>query len=368
MGAKKKEVYELRWITDSLAVGSAPMSYADLESIKDQGVRAVLNLCAEFCDLHWLESESGLEVYYLPIPDEKAPDMDELEKALEWLDGEIYLGRKVLVHCRFGIGRTGTVIKAWLLRKGLTSKQADKRLHGFRSQPANFGQWRFLRRYGKQQSKLTIREPSLEHNRQVDLAPFFADYEALLERLDEELREQGVTERCGMEHDGCCTSLVRLSLAAAVYIHHASNLSLGRRDREEVKSRAVEAGKTQRRVQREVRARTGHGGLTPEVSRAYRKEGVTCPLSELGECRIFPQRPVSCRLSDLPREKRAELRLELSPSLRKLSGDLFQAYAGTFPKTLDATFSLNNVLTGRFVQEFFHLLVKNEASRGAAAP
>jgi hypothetical protein len=61
--------YQMTWITSDLAVGYAPMSYAELDSIRSQGINAIVNLCAEFCDLHEIEEASGFEVYYLPILD-----------------------------------------------------------------------------------------------------------------------------------------------------------------------------------------------------------------------------------------------------------------------------------------------------------
>ena len=90
-------------MTDSLAVGQAPMSYEALGQLRQQGIGAIMNLCAEFCDLHWLEADAGFEVYYFPIPDEETPDLAELDKALDWLDECLFLGKKVLVHCRFGL-------------------------------------------------------------------------------------------------------------------------------------------------------------------------------------------------------------------------------------------------------------------------
>ena len=118
--------YQLTWVTPDLAVGYAPMSYAELDSIKSQGIDAIVNLCAEFCDLHEIEQTKGFEVYYLPIWDETAPDMQEMEKGLKWLDEAIYLGKKVLVHCHHGIGRTGTFVTSYLLRRGLGLKIASK--------------------------------------------------------------------------------------------------------------------------------------------------------------------------------------------------------------------------------------------------
>jgi len=157
--------YSVTWLTSQLACGSAPMSYDDLDLIKGQGINAIVNLCGEFCDLHEIEKQSGFEVYYLPIPDESAPDMELMEKALDWLDEALYLQKKVLVHCRHGLGRTGTFVSAYLLRRGFGLRLTEKKLKKARISPGNFSQWRLLRRYGKQKGQLKASEPRLEIRR-----------------------------------------------------------------------------------------------------------------------------------------------------------------------------------------------------------
>ncbi len=148
--------YELTWITDEVAVGRAPMSYGDLDKIREGGIGAIVNLCAEYCDLHEIEENSGFDVYYFPIPDQYAPDIEELEKALDWLEATISKGKKVLVHCRFGIGRTGTFVSAYLIRKEACSvKDASKKMKGSHSCPETHSQWRLLRKYKKKLKKET---------------------------------------------------------------------------------------------------------------------------------------------------------------------------------------------------------------------
>ncbi|EPR43853.1 Dual specificity protein phosphatase [Desulfovibrio sp. X2] len=353
-----KEAYALSWVTPSLAVGSAPMSYEQLASLHAQGVQAILNLCAEFCDLHWIESDEGFEVYYLPIPDEEAPDLAELEKALEWLDGELYLGRKILIHCRHGIGRTGTVLKAYLLRKGLGHRQADRAIKGLRSQPANFDQWWFLRKYGRLQGRLTIREPSLERRDSVDLFPFLADWERIVRTVDARLESAGEKERCGQEHDRCCRDLVHMGLGGAVYLHHFFSGTLGRRDREAVTERALSAARELREVTR------AHGGALGDegLAAAYRAREQVCPLSELGECMVFNQRPLQCRLFGVEPGLRAEVREWAAAEMASLSGGLWLALTGSLEQGPALRFSLPEVLTGKFVQTFFHRLMTMQAA------
>ena len=141
--------YKLTWVTENLAVGYAPLSYEDLSSMSEQGIDAIVNLCGEYCDLHEIQQKSGFEVYYLPIPDECAPDMDAMEKALDWLDTAISEGKRVLVHCRFGVGRTGTFVTAYLIKNGMDLKSAGKKLKATRANPSNYCQWKLLRTYGK---------------------------------------------------------------------------------------------------------------------------------------------------------------------------------------------------------------------------
>ena len=145
--------YDLRWITDTLAVGYAPMFQVDLEAVRAAGIDAIVNLCGEYCDLHDIQAEAGFDVYYLPIPDECAPDMAAMEDAFAWLDDALSKNRKVLVHCRFGVGRTGTFVTAYLMKTGLDMKAAAKALKSTRANPSHYCQWKMLRTYKKKLRK-----------------------------------------------------------------------------------------------------------------------------------------------------------------------------------------------------------------------
>ena len=78
--------YPVNWITTELAVGYAPRSHDDLETIRAQGITAIVNLCAECYDLADSEKSAGFHVYFVPVPDEEAPAMEDLERAVAWIE------------------------------------------------------------------------------------------------------------------------------------------------------------------------------------------------------------------------------------------------------------------------------------------
>ncbi|SKA62801.1 protein-tyrosine phosphatase family protein [Desulfobaculum bizertense] len=351
-----KPLYPLTWVTSHLAVGGAPMSYPMLDAVKSHGVDAILNLCDEFCDLHWIEADHGFDVYYFPIPDEQSPDLEGLEKALEWLDEAIYLGKRVLIHCRHGIGRTGTVLNAYLLRRGLSHAQAARILRPLRAKPQNFQQWRFVRRYGKKENTLTIREPSIEIQPDVDLGPFFRDYEAVVASVNERLTAHGVELHCGAGHSRCCYRPLSLSLIETVYVHHAINTTLSQPERESAITRATGAFSFLRKL-------GYHDGqsasIGPELRAAYTAKKILCPLNELGECRIFAHRPLACRVFDLPEGYETDQFISKTHKrVAPISESLFLALSSRFIEGEELRFALPSVISGRFVQTFFHLLPK----------
>ncbi len=141
--------YTIEWITDQLAAGYATLSYEDLAFVREQNISAIVNLCGEFCDLYEIQEKNGFEVHYLPVLDECAPDMASLEKALEWVEEKIEAGQRVLVHCRFGMGRTGLLVFAYLLRRGMNLKAITRKLKHYRATPSCYCQWKLLRQYEK---------------------------------------------------------------------------------------------------------------------------------------------------------------------------------------------------------------------------
>lgn len=145
--------YKLNWITKEIAVGAAPSVKFDLNTIKQSGVEVILNLCAECGDLHEKERDAGFIVYWLPISDAYAPELDELDEALEWLIEHVDSGKKTLIHCRFGVGRSGTIIAAYLLKKGFSLEQVLERMKQMPATPTSREQRNLVFEYAKKLSR-----------------------------------------------------------------------------------------------------------------------------------------------------------------------------------------------------------------------
>ncbi|MDK2914179.1 MAG: hypothetical protein PWQ79_1094 [Thermococcaceae archaeon] len=67
----------------------------------------------------------GLEVLHSPIPDFTAPSVEQLLEIFRWIEERVREGKKVLIHCMGGLGRSGTVATAWLMySKGFSLREA----------------------------------------------------------------------------------------------------------------------------------------------------------------------------------------------------------------------------------------------------
>lgn len=182
---EKLPEYPIKWITEHIAVGYAPRSHAELETIRSQGISAIVNLCAECYDLYDIEKNAGFDVYYVPITDEEAPGMEDLEKALAWVADFIHNGKKVLVHCRFGIGRTGTFVAAYLMSKGHSLKAALNKMKHTPSIPMSRNQWDLLDQYSEKLGVSKERVPELQEEIEPPADSFFKKWEAILDWFKE---------------------------------------------------------------------------------------------------------------------------------------------------------------------------------------
>lgn len=316
------------------------MSYDELDSIKEQGITGIVNLCGEFCDLHEIEENAGFEVFYIPIPDETAPTIEEMEKGLEWLDEAVYLGKKVLIHCKHGVGRTGTFITAYMLRRGFNLKKAGKLLKKTktRANPTNYSQWWLLRKFGKQEGQLKIGEATPENRKSADLSDFYSRYEQLLAKVEAASKNKSQPDR--VDDSNCCSSF-SLQPIEALYLNNNVNIGLTAEQRNQVIEKAAE-------LENDRKEETADG----------EKKKSLCPLFQEDRCLLHHHRPIACRIQGGFLDE--QQMVEINSELEQLSNEIFQAIFGQSTNGTPPLAKRSETLSGKFIQKYFQYLASHK--------
>ncbi len=103
----------------------------DLQQLKKAGVDIIIPLITddEFSHFGVDEllkeyDENKFQVYRLPIMDQLISSEQEMRKLVKFMDDNINAGKKIMVHCVGGLGRSGMAAASFLKFKGLSSDKA----------------------------------------------------------------------------------------------------------------------------------------------------------------------------------------------------------------------------------------------------
>jgi protein-tyrosine phosphatase len=115
------------WIDQPALLGSCDLDDADLAFLREAGFSVIVCLLdpdegAPSYDVNTARA-SGWEWHNIPVPDFAAPTLEQIEEFLT-LIGSLVPEKKVVVHCRGGMGRTGTMAAAYWIEKGLPWQKA----------------------------------------------------------------------------------------------------------------------------------------------------------------------------------------------------------------------------------------------------
>jgi atypical dual specificity phosphatase len=105
------------------ARGSAALMAQRLRTLKACGVGCFIDLTSAHDPLSNYVPLAGRRLNF-PIGDFGLPSAATMRAALDAIDTALAADEAVYLHCRAGIGRTGTVAGCWLIEQGLKPRQA----------------------------------------------------------------------------------------------------------------------------------------------------------------------------------------------------------------------------------------------------
>jgi predicted protein tyrosine phosphatase len=118
-----RETPDVTWIAPDLAIGGRVLS-DEWPRLAKAGVHAVVDCRLEASDPADLLTRLGISFLHLPTPDSGNFTPRQVTDGVAWIERQWADGRRVLVHCQAGKGRSVLIGGAALTTRGMTPDEA----------------------------------------------------------------------------------------------------------------------------------------------------------------------------------------------------------------------------------------------------
>ena len=113
-GKITKRPTNFSWLIEEKLAGSGmPTTFDELDWILKQGVKSIVTMTENALPETWVEDVKYLHV---PTPDLTAPDIEQIDTAVDFIHERINSNEAVMVHCAAGMGRAGTMLACYLVK------------------------------------------------------------------------------------------------------------------------------------------------------------------------------------------------------------------------------------------------------------
>tara|TARA_Y100000817_G_C16619136_1_gene438749 strand:+ start:65 stop:568 length:504 start_codon:yes stop_codon:yes gene_type:complete len=113
-----KSSFDYSNITENLLI-SGEYDENDIFTIQKLGINCVIDMRSESLFDKSLFESIGIKYFNIPVDNYFAPELEQIDTAIEYIKSHITTDNNILIHCKEGVGRSSLIIIAYLITTGL---------------------------------------------------------------------------------------------------------------------------------------------------------------------------------------------------------------------------------------------------------